>query len=62
MGHIKNWGQWLSEGKEEEEMDMLRRNTHTGRPSGSADFIEMLETLLGRRLKRQKAGRKRKNT
>ena len=61
-GHIKNWGQWLPEGIEEEEMDMLRRNTYTGRPSGSAKFIEKLETLLGRRLKRQKAGRKRKNT
>ena len=61
-GHIKNWALWLSEGIDEEEIDLLRRNTYTGRPTGSAGFIVMLEKLLGRRLKHQKPGRKRRNT
>ena len=43
-------------------LELLRGNIYTGRPTGSAGFIDMLEKLLGRRLKHQKPGRKRRNT
>jgi hypothetical protein len=35
----------------------LRQNTYTGRPLGSADFVERAEAALGRRLHAEKGGR-----
>jgi putative transposase len=61
-GEIGNWSGWLIEGLEEAEEEEIRKNTYTGRPSGATPFIEKLETLLGRCLKRRKAGRKKRNT
>ena len=44
----------------ERESDALRRSTHSGRPLGSARFVERLETALARPLARARAeGRKR---
>jgi putative transposase len=44
----------------EAEID-VRQNTHTGRPSGSPDFVEWAESSLGRRLSPQKGGRSSKS-
>jgi len=41
-----------------EELDALRTNTRTGRPTGSEAFISDLEMRLGRRLRPAKPGRK----
>jgi hypothetical protein len=38
----------------------LRRHEATGRPAGSERFVKRLEKVLGRVLRPQKAGRKRK--
>jgi putative transposase len=60
-GEIRNWSEWLMKGLEEAEEEEIRKNTYTGRPSGATHFIEKLEALLGRCLKRRKAGRKKRN-
>jgi hypothetical protein len=35
----------------------FRKNTYTGRPAGSPEFVEWAESNLGRRLAPQKGGR-----
>lgn len=59
-GEVKDWRAWLSEALSEAEIAALRSHTRTGRPLGSPAFVERLEGLLGRVLRPQKAGRKRK--
>lgn len=59
-GEVKDWRAWLSEGLSESEIAAIQSHTRTGRPLGSPDFVERLEGLLGRVLRRRKAGRKRK--
>jgi hypothetical protein len=49
------WSSILANGQCQPES--IRRATYTGRPLGSADFVADLERRLGRKLKRQKAGR-----
>jgi len=44
-------------GEKEEEAVAIRRTTATGRPLGSAGFLETLESRLGRVLSLQKRGR-----
>ncbi len=41
-----------------EEADEFRVQTRTGRPDGDDSFIDTLETLSGRKIRRQKRGRK----
>jgi putative transposase len=48
----------LREGLSDEEVEMLRRHTRTGRPLGEIGFIERLEDFLGRLLRPGKRGRK----
>jgi hypothetical protein len=43
-----------------EEVGMLREKARTGRPCGSADFVEEAEKLTGRLLAPHPAGRPRK--
>jgi len=53
------WKEFLQEGTEtEEELRQIRKATRTGRPLGSEEFILRLEKLTGRKLLRQKPGRK----
>jgi REP-associated tyrosine transposase len=55
-----DWSTWLTEEDDEDSLDRLRKSTRTGRPAGSASFIESLETIVGRSLRPGKAGRPRK--
>lgn len=55
-GPIGDWAAWLSAGLEEQTVDRLRRNTSTGRPTGSDNFVRQLEIRLGRRLRPRKRG------
>ena len=57
---IESWSVWLSEGLDEASIRTIRRNTNTGWPTGSKEFVKRLEGRLGRRLTRQIPGRKRK--
>ncbi|MFH1675749.1 MAG: transposase [bacterium] len=58
---IDDWSAWLSmEPEDDEKISRIRRNTNTGWPTGSEEFIKGLEEALGRCLTRQCAGRKHK--
>lgn len=51
------WKQYLREPGAEADADAIRQCTHTGRPLGTADFVETLEKNVGRILSPQKGGR-----
>ena len=55
-----DWQQFLSGAFSNEELEDIRKHTRTGRPLGNSAFVEGLEHKLGRKLKPQKPGRKRK--
>jgi putative transposase len=59
-GAIENWRAWLREEEDEAVVEAIRRHTTTGRPCGSPGFVARVEALLGRRLRPQKRGRKRR--
>jgi putative transposase len=54
----KNWSKFLTDYPEEAEIELLKKHERTGRPLGSQVFVKKVETLLGRFLQPQKAGRK----
>jgi putative transposase len=56
-----SWRLFLSETAEDDaETDRIRRNTHTGRPLGSEQFVRHIGRMLCRELTPQKGGRPRK--
>ena len=57
---IEDWGSFLSGGIVKEDMEKLRLHERTGRPLGDEIFMERLEEMVGRILRRQKPGRKKK--
>ena len=56
LSRIADWRGYLDAGLTAAEGDVLRRHERTGRPLGSAAFIDQLEASLGRRLKKRKPG------
>jgi putative transposase len=54
---IPDWAGWLHEPEESLLLDRLRLNTRTGRPLGSAEFIDRIERTTGRTLRPQAGGR-----
>ncbi|HOZ45103.1 MAG TPA: transposase [Candidatus Hydrogenedentes bacterium] len=58
---VEDWAAWLCEGEDWAAVRHIRSQTHTGRPCGSAEFVDELERLLGRIVRPQKRGRKAKN-
>ena len=58
--HPDDWKSWLGQSTEATEAadEAIRRNTLTGRPSGSASFIRTMETELGRTLTARPRGRR----
>lgn len=57
-GRVEDWSDWLTTDLPAEQVEALRKNTSTGRPTGSDGFVALLEVKLARTLKRQKRGRK----
>jgi hypothetical protein len=51
------WQNFLRATGAEADADAIRRNTHTGRPLGTEDFVAALERTLRRRLAPEKGGR-----
>jgi putative transposase len=51
------WHEYLRATGAEADADAIRRNTHTGRPLGTEDFVAALERALRRRLAPEKGGR-----
>jgi putative transposase len=59
----EQWRDVLERGiSEEAQLERIREATRTGRPLGTADFIQSVALQLGRALDRRKAGRPRKDT
>jgi putative transposase len=58
LDRVDDWRSYLSKGASEEDVADIRRFSSTGRPAGDASFIERLEGLSGRHLKRRKPGPK----
>ena len=56
-----SWRRFLSTDAEDHEIDLLKMHERTGRPLGEDDFVDSLEVLLDRNLKRQKPGPKKKD-
>jgi len=56
-----SWKRFLSTDAQEHEMEILKKHERTGRPLGEDEFIEALELLLDRKLKRRKPGPKKKD-
>ena len=61
LERVADWGRYLSEAASDEESDIIRRCASTGRPAGDELFVQQLEGLTGRELKKRKPGRERKN-
>lgn len=57
LAMIGDWRGFLNSAMREEELRDLREHGRTGRPLGSATFLEHLEAMVGRVLKPQKGGR-----
>jgi putative transposase len=58
LAMIGDWKAFLKSAIAEEELRDLREHGRTGRPLGSSSFLDRLESLVGRVLKRQKPGPK----
>jgi putative transposase len=57
---VSNWRGFLARVIREEDIKVLRAHERTGRPLGEEEFLAMLEQNLGRILRRQKPGPKRR--
>ena len=57
---VDDWGQWVNTRLDSATETALRRNTSTGRPCGSPEFVRGLEVSLARDLSAPKRGRPRK--
>jgi putative transposase len=58
LAEIDDWRQFLGVGCIE--LDTLRKSTRTGRPLGDDSFIDHVESIVGRAVRPEKRGRKRK--
>ena len=58
FAEVDDWAAFLHAGLKPGEAEALRASSRTGRPLGSAPFIEHLEQMLGRALGRRKPGPK----
>ena len=60
LGVVSDWGTYLSAPEADGAVNRLRVQTNTGRPTGDHAFIHKIESLTGRQIRKQSAGRKRK--
>lgn len=54
---VSSWRRFLEAGESESQLAALRQCTHTGRPLGTAEFVETLEQNMKRQLAPRKGGR-----
>jgi putative transposase len=59
-GEIADWRSYLACGGDEGVVARARARLKTGRPAGDAEFVKMLEGIVGRRLEARPRGRPRK--
>jgi putative transposase len=60
LGIVPSWNRFLSTSENDDDINQLRRQTWTGRPTGTKRFIDSIESMTGRRVRPRKAGRKKK--
>ncbi len=58
LDRVQDFAAFIAEHANENGFAALRAAEHTGRPIGTADFVEGLEHILGRRISRRAPGRK----
>ncbi len=58
LGRVENWREYLGTEQDSTDVELIRRHSRTGRPLGSHDFVESLETKAGRPLAPLKRGPK----
>jgi putative transposase len=61
LAYITDWSAYLCGQENKEELELLRKNSRTGRPLGSDEFVMHLENILGRPIRPKKPGRRRKD-
>lgn len=57
---IGDWRKWLAEGEDRDKVEIIRRNTYKGLPSGSEKFVKIFERIAGRVLHYRPIGRPKK--
>jgi len=55
---IPDWNEYLKDELQEKESQEIRQHERTGRALGSDLFIDKLEVLLGKQLRKKKTGPK----
>jgi putative transposase len=55
---VKDWSSWLAGGLDDGMVKLIRKNTCSGRPTGTEEFVKYLEKKTGRNLTPDKVGRK----
>jgi putative transposase len=58
VARVRDWSSLLGSAAAPDVAENWRKHETTGRPIGSDDFVEMVETRLGRTLKPGKRGRR----
>ena len=58
---VDDWQSYLAIEPTEEQLSAIRKHTSSGRPAGIEDFIDKLELVSGRRLRKLKPGPKAAN-
>ena len=58
LEYVDDWRSFLAGGLDVGDVELLRHHERTGRPLGGPKFLERLEKMLGRVLRRNKPGRK----
>ena len=58
LDRVADWPGFLDAGKDDDAMEIMQQHERTGRPLGDAQFVESLESSLGRVLRRQRPGPK----
>ena len=58
LDRVADWRGLLAESRPGDDLDRLRRHGRTGRPCGDPDWVERLEAVTGRTLKKGKPGPK----
>jgi len=61
LDRVSNWQSLLDSDMDEATIATLRKHSQTGRPLGDESFLDRLESQVGRVLRPQKQGRKRKD-
>ena len=56
LGLVDDWEEFLGDGVDEIAARRIEKHLRTGRPCGSAEFVDMLEDRTGRELKPRKRG------